>query len=98
MKILISKVLLFLICDDKYFQPGQTKTELVQGHQIDNAYPAPHMASVANHDDTSIILTRTVCTLLVDTPCTLHLEIYKYYAVTCIEMSPFSCPVKENMD
>jgi hypothetical protein len=49
-----------VIVQNKYFQPGQTKTELVQGHQIDNAYPAPHMASVANHDDTSIILTRTV--------------------------------------
>jgi hypothetical protein len=67
-----------VIVQNKYFQPGQTKTELVQVHQIDKAYPAPHMAYVVNHDDTSIILTRTVCTLLVDTPCTLHLEIYKY--------------------
>ena len=67
-----------IIVQNKYFQPGQTKTELVQGHQIDKAYIAPHMASVVNHDDTSIILTRTVCTLLVDTPCALHLEIYKY--------------------
>jgi hypothetical protein len=35
-----------VIVQNKYFQPGQTKTELVQGHQIDNAYPAPHMAFI----------------------------------------------------